>query len=100
MWDNDYYVSNVFGVYFWILLIGKGFYLVDCICLVVSESSKIFTIGSVSDWSCFNWATTSVLFSFKADTKRNKEVNIVLTFAYDQEANYHISLDGNLWRVQ
>lgn len=44
-------------------------YLADCICLVVSGSSNIFTIGSVSDWSCFNWATTSVLFSFRADTK-------------------------------
>lgn len=47
-------------------------YLVDCICLVVSGSSNIFTIGSVSDWSCFNWATTSVLFSFRADTQRMK----------------------------
>lgn len=44
-------------------------YLVDCICLVVSGSSNIFTIGSVSAWSCFSCATTVVLFSLKANEK-------------------------------
>lgn len=48
-------------------------YLVDCICLVVSGSSNIFTMGSVSDCSCFSWATTSVLFSLRADTGREKK---------------------------
>lgn len=49
-------------------------YLVDCICLVVSGSSNIFTMGSVSDCSCLSWATTSVLFSFRADTGKIKKV--------------------------
>lgn len=53
-------------------------YLVDCICLVVSGSSNILTIGSVSDWSCFNWATTSVLFSFRADTQGTNHFNFYM----------------------
>lgn len=47
----------------------------DCICLVVSGSSNIFTMGSVSDCSCFSWATTSVLFSLRADKGRIKNMN-------------------------
>lgn len=41
-------------------------HLVDCICLVVSGSSNILTMGSVSDCSCLSWATTAVLFSLNA----------------------------------
>lgn len=48
------------------LPIGRRAHLVDCICLVVSGSSNILTMGSVSDCSCFSWATTVVLFSLKA----------------------------------
>lgn len=43
--------------------------LVDCICLVVSGSSNILTMGSVSDWCCFSWVTTVLLFSLRATTQ-------------------------------
>lgn len=60
-------------------------YLVDCICLVVSGSSNIFTMGSVSDCSCFSWATTSVLFSLRADTEGMKKV-----ISYSNTINQHL----------
>lgn len=47
-------------------------HLVDCICLVVSGSSNILTMGSVSDCSCFSWATTVVLFSLRAEDGQKK----------------------------
>lgn len=47
--------------------------LVDCICRVVSGSSNIFTMGSVSDWSCFSCATTVLLFSLRAEIRHNQD---------------------------
>lgn len=63
------------------------FYLIVCIWLLNSGSSKHFTIGSV--WACkyFNCVTTSVLFSTSSTMKKkilisntnNKKINVFKT---------------------
>lgn len=42
-------------------------------------------MGSVSDCSCFSWATTSVLFSLRADTRRIKK-----DISYGNIINRHV----------
>lgn len=71
-------------------------YLVDCICLVVSGSSNILTIGSVSAWSCFSCATTVVLFSRKAG-KKKKTFHTQIEFLQKLTCN-HMVLTAHLNR--
>lgn len=77
----------------------RYWYLVDCICLWVSGSSNIFTMGSVSDWSCFNWATTVVLFSLRA-TEKNYYIHATNTFSFrlvtNDNGSQYASLDLNM----
>ena len=75
---DEEYASHRFHYWYWWTITSHKpdlhckFYLIVCIWLLNSGSSKHFTIGSV--WACkyFNCVTTSVLFSTSSTMKKKR----------------------------